>query len=185
MKNGEIARILYEIGEYLEMEGVAFKPRAYEKAAEAVEVYPDDLAAVYKESGIKGLKEVPGIGESIAEKIEEYLKTGKIGYHQELKKKTPVDLSGLSRIEGLGPKRIRSLYERLKIKNVSDLQKALAAGKIKKLEGFGEKSEEKLKKGLGFLASSGARFITGYAMPMVEGMVAELRGVKGVKEVIA
>src|SRR3989344_7973416 len=184
MKNAEIAKILYEIGEYLEMEGVAFKPRAYEKAAEAIEVFSDDLDALYKKGGIQAVKMVPGIGKSIAEKIEEFLKTGKMSYYEELKKKTPVNLSELTKIEGLGPKKIKSLYEHLGIKNLKDLERAIAAGKIKKLEGFGEKSEEKLKKGLEFLSKSGARFITGYAMPMGGGIVERLRAVKGAKQVV-
>ena len=184
MSNTEIAKILYEIGEYLEMEGVAFKPRAYEKAAEAVEAFPDDIGALYKNSGDKAIRQIPGIGKSIAEKIEEFLKTGKMSYYEELKKKTPVNLSELTKIEGLGPKKIKSLYEHLGIKNLKDLERAIAAGKIKKLEGFGEKSEEKLKKGLEFLSKSGARFITGYAMPMVEGIVERLRAVKGAKQVV-
>ena len=86
MKNQEIAQILFEIGDYLELQEVPFKPQAYQKAAIALDGMEDDIASLYKEKGIKGLEDIPGVGKSIAEKIEEYLKTGKIKYYKELKK---------------------------------------------------------------------------------------------------
>ena len=89
MKNQEIARILYEIAEYLEMEGVSFKPQAYKKAGLGLEALDRDIEDLYKKEGIKGLKKIPGVGESIGKKIEEYLKTGKIKHYDDFKKKIP------------------------------------------------------------------------------------------------
>ena len=80
MTNQEISKILFEIGEYLEMQGVAFKPRAYEKSAEAVAAFQGELAEVYKKGGLKAIEGVPGVGVSIGEKIEELLKTGRLKY---------------------------------------------------------------------------------------------------------
>jgi len=90
MKNQELAKIFYEIADYLKMEGTPFKPFAYEKAALALETLEEEVSEIYKREGERGLKKIPGVGESIAQKIEEYLKTGKIKYYEKLKKKTPI-----------------------------------------------------------------------------------------------
>jgi len=88
--NEKIARILYEIEILLKKKGVAFKPAAYRKAAKSLENLEKDISLIYKEKGIKGVKEIPGVGKSIAEKIEEYLKKDKIKYFEELKKETAI-----------------------------------------------------------------------------------------------
>ena len=88
--NQKIAKIFYQTEEMLKINSVPFKPRAYKKAAEALENLKEDISAIYKNRGIKGLKEIPGVGESIAKKIEEYLKKGKIKYCEELKEKTAI-----------------------------------------------------------------------------------------------
>jgi len=90
MVNQKIAKILYEIEEVLKIKGVSFKPKAYHKAALALENLKQDVAEIYKENGINGLKKISGIGESIAKKIEEYLKKGKIKYYEELKEETAI-----------------------------------------------------------------------------------------------
>jgi len=88
--NQKIAKILYEIEEYLNIKGVAFKPRAYRKAAYALESLKEDIDTIYKKKGVKGLEKIEGIGKSIAKKIKEYLKTGKIKYYQDLKEETAI-----------------------------------------------------------------------------------------------
>ncbi|MCX6760968.1 MAG: hypothetical protein NTZ84_02625 [Candidatus Nealsonbacteria bacterium] len=90
MTNQEISKILNEIGDLLDIKGVAFKPRAYRKAAQSLEDFKEDISEVYKKDGVKGIKQIPGIGKSIAEKIEEYLKKGKIKYYEELKEETTI-----------------------------------------------------------------------------------------------
>ncbi len=184
MTNQEIAKILYEIAEYLEMEGVAFKPRAYEKVAQTIEGLEEDVKEIYKRGGIKALSEVPGVGVSIAEKIEEIIKTGRLKYYEVLKKKTPVDLSALTQVEGLGPKNILKLYQKLGIRDLKDLEKAARAGKIRKLSGFGQKSEENILKGIEFLKSGGGRFVLGFVMPQVRAMEERLKNLKEVQKII-
>lgn len=184
MTNQEIAKILYEIGEYLEMQGVAFKPRAYEKVAQVIEGLEESVKGIYKHGGIKALSEIPGVGVSIAEKIEELLKTGRLKYYKALKKNAPVDLSALTRVEGLGPKNIKKLYEELKIKNLEGLEKAARAGKIRRLQGFGTKSEEKILKGIEFLKSSGNRFILGFILPQIKEIEERLKRLKEVEKII-
>ncbi len=91
MVNKEIAEIFYEIAEFLEIKGTTlFKPRAYRKAAKTLESLGKDISLIYKESGIKGIKKIPGIGKSTAQKIEEYLKKKKIKYYEELKEETAI-----------------------------------------------------------------------------------------------
>ncbi len=87
------------------MDNVPYKPRAYEKAAISIEASEEDLEQIYRTNGIKGLKQIPSVGESIAEKIEEFIKTGKLDYYENLRKKVPVDLDSLLAIEGLVRKR--------------------------------------------------------------------------------
>ena len=89
-ENKKIAKILYEIEEYLNIKGVEFKPKAYQKAARALEGLDKEVSEIYEKEGIKGLEKIEGIGKSIAQKIEEYLKKGKIKYHQELKEETAI-----------------------------------------------------------------------------------------------
>lgn len=89
-KNKEITRIFSEIAELLEIKGTAFKPAAYRRAAKALENLEKDIAQLYQEGGEKALKGIPGVGESIAKKIEEYLKKGSIKAYEELKKETAI-----------------------------------------------------------------------------------------------
>jgi len=184
LPNTEISRILREIGEYLEMQSVPFKPRAYEKAALAVGEMEDEAGEIYRKGGLKALEEIPGVGVSIAEKIEELIKTGHSKYYDELKKKAPVDLSELTRVEGLGPKSIKKLYQKLGVKNIKDLEKAASSGKIKNLEGFGEKSEQKILTGIEFLKKSGGRFLLGSALPFALMMEERLGKVTGVEKAV-
>lgn len=181
VSNSEVAKILYEIGEYLDMQDVPFKPRAYEKVAEAVESLREEVVDIYKKGGLKAVENIPGVGISIAEKIEELIKTGKIKYYEELKKKTPVNLAELTAVEGLGPRKIKVLYQKLGIKNVKNLQEAAKKGKIAKLAGFGPKSQENILKGIEFIKKSGGRFILGFVMPEIRAIEDRLRALKEVK----
>ena len=183
MSNQEIAKIFYEIAVYLEMEETPFKPFAYEKAALSLETLTENVEDVYKRGGIKALKEIPGVGESIAEKIAEYLETGKIKEYQDLKKKTPVDIEKLNAVEGIGPKMIKDLYQGLKIKNLQDLEKAAKAGQIRNLPNFGEKTEQNILQGIEFLKRAKGRFLLGDILPVVDGIIASLKSLKEVEKI--
>ena len=184
ISNRAIAELLREIGEYLAMQNIPFKPRAYEKAADAIDAVEDEVSEIYKAGGIKALEEIPGVGVSIGEKIEELLKTGRIAYYEQLKKKEPVDLSELAKVEGLGPKSIKNLYEKLGVKNLADLERAARAGRVAELAGFGKKSEEKILKGIAFAKSYGGRFVLGFVMPEIRVIEERLRKLQGVKKII-
>ncbi len=185
MKNSEVARILRNISILLDMDDVPFKPRAYEKAALTIEALEEDVDKTYAEGGIKALKEIPGVGESIAEKIEELIKTGKLEYYEELHKKTPVDLESLTRIEGLGPKTIKTLYQKLNITNIDELEKAANAHQISQLPGFKKKTEENILKGIDFARKSGGRFILGFTLPLIRDIESRLKTCPEVKKAVA
>jgi DNA polymerase (family 10) len=183
MKNQEVAKIFYEIADYLEMEGVAFKPYAYQKAAITLETLEEDVEEIYKRGGLEALKEIPGVGESIALKIEEYLKTGKIKYYEGFKKKTPVNLEELMAVEGMGPKKAKVLYEKLGIRNLKDLEKAARVHKIAPLFGFGEKTEKNILEGIEFVKRSKGRFLLGDILPKVKEIEERLKSLKEVEKI--
>lgn len=170
MTNNEISKVLYEMSALYEMEGVQFKPRAYEKAALGVEALNKEVKEIYKTGGIKALEEISGVGKGIAFHIERLLKKGSFAEYERLKEKTPVNISELTSVEGVGPKMVKTLWQKLKIRNLADLEKAAAAGKIRKLEHFGEKSEEKILKGIEFLKKSGGRQVLGYVLSEVRNL---------------
>jgi len=184
MRNAELAQIFKEIALYLEMQGVQFKPRAYEKVAYALEALEEPVEEIYKRGGVKALQEIPGVGQAIAEKIEEAVRTGKVKYYEELKKEAPVDVRGLTAIEGVGPKSVKLLYEKLKIKDVAALERAAAAGKIRRLPHFGEKMEQKILKGIEFLKQGSGRFPLGSALPLITEIEERLRKLPVVSEVV-
>jgi len=174
-------KILYEMAVLLEIKEVAFKPQAYERAAYSIESFGEDVAEIYKKGGLKALEDIPGVGQGIAERIEEYIKTGRIADYEKLKKEFPVDISGLMEIEGVGPKMVKKLYQELGIKNASELEMAAKAGKLEKLEGLGEKSEERILKSISFLRQSQGRFVLGFILPTVRKIVDSLRALPEVK----
>jgi DNA polymerase (family 10) len=184
MTNKEIAQILYNISEYLAMQDVPFKPRAFEKAAASIESLEQDLSEIYKKGGVKALEEIESIGKGIAERIEELLKTGKIKDYEVLKKKIPVRLEELSIVEGVGPKTIFKLYKKLGIKNLKDLEKAAKASRIRKIDGFGAKSEENILLAIEFLKKSKGRFPLGYILYDIRRIEQRIRALQGVKKAI-
>jgi len=185
MINSKIARIFYQISEYLLMKDVAFKPQAYERAARLVESMEEDLEEIYKKGGVKALMEIEGIGQSMAEKIEEFIKTGRIKEYEKLKKECPVDLEALTAIEGIGPKMIKVLYEKLRVKTLKDMEKAAKAHKVQKLPRFGPKVEENILTGIEFAKGAHGRFLLGFILPLVRKIEKRLKDLNFVSEAIA
>lgn len=179
MKNLEVARMLYEIADILEAQDVEFKPRAYRRAARSIEELSEDIVDIWKRGE---LEEISGVGKHIAAKISEYLETGKLKYYEKLKKEFPVDLEELGKVEGLGPKKAIKLYKELGIKNLDELKKAVEKGKVKGLEGFGEKSEKKIMEGIGLAKESGKRMLLSQATPIANELAEKLRSLKEVEK---
>ncbi|KKQ23380.1 MAG: DNA polymerase III [Candidatus Staskawiczbacteria bacterium RIFCSPLOWO2_12_FULL_37_15] len=183
MRNQEIAKILNEIARYLEMEGVAFKPYAYEKAAISLSALKEDVGDIYIKGGTKTLQEIPGVGKNIAEHIEDYLKNGKIKVYEQLKKKLPMKVEELIKVEGMGPRKVKILYQKLGIKNLKDLEKAVKAHKIAPLFGFGEKTERNILEGIEFVKRNKGRFLLEEILPTVKDVVAKIKNLKEVEQI--
>src|SRR5579862_6350463 len=184
MKNWEVERVLNNIAILLEMDNVQFKPRAYEKASRSIEALEEDVEDIYRRSGIKALMEIPGVGESIAEKIEELIETGRLEYYDKLKEKVPVDLDSLSGVEGLGPKKIKSLWQELQIRNIEDLENACLDHKVCKVPGFQEKTEQNILKGIEFAKRSKSRSILGFTLSFIREIENRLRNQDEVQKVM-
>jgi DNA polymerase (family 10) len=124
------------------MQNIPWKPRAYLQAAMALDALRVPVEELYDKGGLKSLEEIPNIGKALAEKIEEYIKTGKITKYNQLLKTVPKHIAELMRVPGLGAKRIKKLNDELGIKTIKDLERAAKSHKIASLEGFGQKSEK-------------------------------------------
>ncbi|MEA3356368.1 MAG: DNA polymerase/3'-5' exonuclease PolX [Candidatus Bipolaricaulota bacterium] len=171
MKNRQVAQILYEIAEFLDLEGVQFKPRAYRRAAQAVESCAtpiEDLAAADR------LNELSGVGKAIAEKIKEIVATGKLKYHAELKARLPVDLLALTGVEGVGPRTVKLLYDKLAVRTLDDLEEAARAGRIHGIKGLGEKTEERILHGLAEARRVEERMLLGQAFSLARDLISRL-----------
>ena len=183
MKNEKIAKILFEIGEYLELDNIPFKPRAYQMAALSIDNLEEDIQGIYNEKGIKGVLEIQGVGKGIALKIEEYLKTGKIKYLEELKRRKTIDVKNLLKVEGLGPKRINFLNKELGITNILELKQAIKKNKLKELKGFGEKSQQNILESIAFVETSGLRYMLSEVQKDVSMILEKFKRLKEVEKI--
>ena len=183
MNNHEIAKIFYDMARFLQMEGVAFKPYAFEKAGNTIEALKEDVGDIYRRGGLKALMEIPSIGKAIAGHIEEYIKTGKVKDYENFKKKLPLKMDELSKVEGLGPKKIKILYQKLGVKDLKDLEKAVKSHKIAPIFGFGEKTEQNILQGLDFLKRDKGRFLISEILPIAREVYKKLENLKEVEKI--
>ncbi|MCL4436501.1 MAG: DNA polymerase/3'-5' exonuclease PolX [Thaumarchaeota archaeon] len=183
MSNSEVAEVFMDIAVLLDMDDVKFKPRAYENAARAIESLDRDLAEIYVEGGLDALMEIPGVGESIAKKIEELLKTGHLKYYEYLRRQVPVNIESLTSVEGLGPKTIKELYQRLGVKTLEDLEAAARSGRIRGIPGFGVKREANILRSIDALKSSRGRFLLGDALPVIKSILNRFKNMEAVKAI--
>ncbi len=172
-KNLNLAKIFYEMAKFLEMEETPFKPAAYGKAAHSIEVLSEDVSDIYRKAGREGCLKIPAVGQGIALRIEEYLKTGKIKDFEKLKKKTPVNVSELTAIEGVGLKLIKLFYKKLGVRNLKDLERAAKAGKLAELPRLGKKSQEKILRGIEFYKKPRQEFLLADISIQGEGLLEE------------
>jgi DNA polymerase (family 10) len=155
MDKQRVAGILDEIGTLLELQGESsFRCNAYHKGAQVIEQLDEDLAAVVREGR---LGELPHIGETLREKITTLVTTGELPYYEELRKKTPPGLLDMLRIQGMGPKRVKLLYDKLGIDTLDKLEQACHDGHVAKIKGLGEKTQQKIVEGIHFLRQMGTR----------------------------
>jgi DNA polymerase (family 10) len=180
--NPEIAALLNKLADLLEIQGEnPFRIRAYRTAARVINDLPQSVADMLAEG--KDLSELPGIGESLAEKITLIVKTGKLPQLEKLEHALPEALSDLLMIEGLGPKRVKALYDKLHIKNLDDLKQAIDRGKVAKLSGFGKKTESLILAGIKRLQGGKRRTLLADAEKIAVTLVAYLKKFPGVKKI--
>lgn len=172
LENDEVARALYEIADYLELQSVAFKPQAYRRAASAIENL-DRNVEEYLSSGT--LMDIPGIGEAISEKITELVKTGRMQYLAKLRKEMPEGILQLLGIPDIGPKKAMLLYRELGIQSVEDLKKAIFDHRLQGIKGFGIKTEERILQGIRVVESRGGRTLLGNAFETASAIISHLR----------
>jgi DNA polymerase (family X) len=191
--NLEIAEIFREIAYILEMGvnqrdgedektklSLIFKIRSYRRAADMIENLYPEIDEIYKTEKISGLLKLPSIGKAIALKLEEYITTGKIGYYEDLKKNIQFNVREFMNLEGIGPKTTMALYKALKIRNISELEKAALDGKIRKIGGFSQKREEIILKRIQFLKKGKERRLIGEIYPLVKEIENRLGSIEGV-----
>ncbi|MEZ0069659.1 DNA polymerase (family 10) [Streptacidiphilus sp. MAP12-20] len=174
--NDEVQALLEEYADLLTITGGdAFRVRSYEKAARAIGGYGGDLAGM----DAKALQSIPGVGKSIAEKIEEYRTSGSFAALEALRAKIPAGVREMTGVPGLGPKKALALYRDLKISTVAQLRAAAEAGRLHDLPGFGGRTEENILHGLDLLTQAATRADLGTATAVAEGIVAALTKVPG------
>ncbi len=183
MINLEIAKIFNDIARNLRIDGVAFKPYAYEKAAVSLQALPEDVKTIYMTGGRKALEEIPGIGKAMSDHIEEFVKTGKVAFYEEMKKKLPVKWDELLGVEGLGPKKVKVLYEKLGVKDLKSLERVTKKHLVADLDGFGETTEKNILQGIEFLKTSHGRTILGEALPIAREVLVKLEKLKEVEKI--
>jgi DNA polymerase (family 10) len=174
MENREVARILRETAELLEIDGAMIgRYRSYEKAAELLGGLPESVEELAKDRA--KLMELPGIGEGMAEHIGEILKTGDYSLRQKLLKKYPETILHLLDLQSLGPKKVALLWKTFKAGTVEQVEKLAREGKLRDLAGFGEKSEENILKAIEVFKKSTGRFLIDVAAEEAEKLVSHIR----------
>jgi DNA polymerase (family 10) len=143
------------------------------------------IEEIYRKEGLEGLQKIPSIGKAIALKIEEYIMTGKIKYYEELKATTPLNIDDFYDLEGIGPKTIKVLYDKLKIKDLSGLEKAASEGRLRNIQGFSQNKEETILKKIQIFKKGRDRHLIGEVYPIVKQIETHLSNVQGVKRVVA
>jgi DNA polymerase (family 10) len=181
MKNASISELFSEMADIMEILGDdPFRINSYRKVARVIGDMPTDVEEMLTTGR---LAEAPGVGKSSLAKIEEFIKTGKITAHQELLKKIPQTLLELLKIPGMGPKGVKAVYEKLKIKNIVGLKTAIEKGRLATLPGFGEKKASVIARGIEFLAKSTGRIRLDQAFEAANMVIESVRELSGVGKI--
>jgi DNA polymerase (family 10) len=181
MKNREVAQMFYTVADMLAIRGDKIhRILAYRRAAENIEELARDINQIYDEGT---LTDIPGIGKTLAEKIEEMLTTGQLEFYERLSQEVPPSLVDMLRVEGLGPKRVKQIYDSLGVTTIAELQEAGQAGKLRELPKMGAKTEEKLITAIEALARHGDdRTPIGEAWTLAQEILSVLADLPGVEK---
>jgi DNA polymerase (family 10) len=179
MDKAEVAAVLAEIAVLLELQGEnPFRARAYATAARAIAQLETNLADVVAAGT---LAEIPGIGETLRDKITTLVTTGQLEFYEQLKAKTPLGLMQLLRLPGMGPKKIKLLYDEMGIDSLEKLKAAAEAGTLAKLKGFGAKTQANILQGIAFVGEMGNRVRLDQAAAIAEPLFAAIRKSRGIR----
>jgi DNA polymerase (family 10) len=174
--NDGVAALLAEYAELISITGGdAFRSRSYERAARAIRGHPVDVSDL----DAAELRQIPGVGKSVADKVTEYLRTGSIAAVEAIRAEIPPGVREMIAIPALGPNRALQLHAELGIGSVAELTEAVKDGRLRDLKGFGPKSEERILRGIELLAQAGERVLLSTGLETAEEMVAALRAVPG------
>ena len=178
-----LAGMFYQIADMLELQGAnVFRVRAYRTAAHNLKDLAGSLIELYRQDN-SVLDNIPGIGKDLRGKILEIFKTGKLVYYEELKCDFPEGFLELLNVQGLGPKKLKNLREKLNIQNIDGLEKACKAGLLEKIEGMGKKSQEKLLDAIGHFKKKQGRMLLTEADERSEQIIEYLSGSKVFKRI--
>jgi DNA polymerase (family 10) len=181
--NRQVAGILLQIADMLEIKGeVIYKSLAYRKAAQNILDLGRDINEVWAEGK---LREIPGVGDALAKKLDELLRTGHLQYYEELQEEVPEGVVSLLAIPDVGPKTAKLLWERLGAMSVADVQRAAEAGQLRGLPGLGARSEQRILEGIRSLYRRGTRIPLGTAWPVATELLEQLNELDGVQVVSA
>ncbi|MCE5299439.1 MAG: DNA polymerase/3'-5' exonuclease PolX [Spirochaetia bacterium] len=176
MTNNRIIEVLHEIAELLELKGEnKFKIRAYLKLAAFLSGYERELTDVYAAGGKDAVLEVPNIGEGIGKKIIELLQTGKLKYLEELRASLPEGVETFMKIPGMGPRTAVFVSQQMHAKNVEELEALLENHKLSGMKGFGEKTEEKIRRGIALYRRGESRKYLNVAFAAAAEIISELK----------
>lgn len=161
MNNSDVSNLLTTIADLMDIKGENFfKIRAYHLAAQAIHDSPEDISILVKE---RRLKDLAGVGDAIAKKIAEYVKTGRLSYLEKLTEEIPLNILSLLQIPGLGPKKVATLHRVLHIDTIESLKQACKEGKLRDLDGFGEITERNILRGIQLLERTSGRSLLHHA----------------------
>ena len=181
ISNSELARIFNEIGDMLEILGeVVYKAVAYRRVADAVERYPDDVAALYRRGDPP---RIPGAGAALTAKLAELSETGRLEYHERLRAQVPDGLLELLRLPGVGPKTVRLVHTELGIDSIEGLRAAAEGGQLRHVKGLSERTEANVIEAIGRIGATSTRLLVHDADALVADLVAHLREVRGVRRI--
>jgi len=182
VSNAEIADIFEHLADLLEIEGAnVFRVRAYRNAALFIRGHGRSLADLLEQGA--DLSELPGIGKDLAGKIGTICDTGQLPLLEQVRRRVPAPLVEMTRIEGLGPKRAKALYEALGIRSLEDLVRAARSGRVRQIPGFGVKTEQMIEQRAGRVATAERRIRLADAEAIAVPLLEYMRGVQGVKRV--
>ncbi len=180
--NIEIASLFNKIADLLEIEGAnPFRIRAYRNAAHVMSGLSSDASELIQKN--VDLTNIPGIGKDLAEKIKIIVATGELPLLKEIELRVPSVLSELLKVEGLGPKRVKVLYQELGVRSLKDLKRVIETGKLLELKGFGEKTQEKIQLGMQHVQEYSQRIKLADAVPIAENLISYLKKCKDVKQI--